>query len=161
LVFRVLDATAFYAGIPFASNDSFMTTSEVYEEIQHIKRKQGALEMLQQTNRLQIRDPSKENINVVKETSIKTGDNATISKQDITIIALALENKIELITDDFAITNVARQLKIQTYSLMTEGISTVGRWISYCSMCGKEFFKEKECSICGSKLNRKLIKKSI
>jgi len=28
-------------------------------------------------------------------------------------------------------------------------------------MCGKEFSKQKECSICGSKLNRKLIKKSI
>ena len=67
MVFRVLDATAFYAGIPFASNDSFMTTSMVYEEIQHIKRKQGALEMLQQTNRLQIRDPSEENINIVTD----------------------------------------------------------------------------------------------
>ena len=44
---------------------------------------------------------------------------------------------------------------------MTEGISTVGKWISYCSMCGKEFSKQKECPICGSKLNRKLIKKSI
>ena len=72
MVFRVLDATAFYAGIPFASNDSFMTTSMVYEEIQHIKTKQGALEMLQQTNRLQIRDPSEENIIIVKNISIKT-----------------------------------------------------------------------------------------
>jgi endoribonuclease Nob1 len=161
LVFRVLDATAFYAGIPFTSSDSFITTSEVYEEIQHIKIKQGALEMLQQTNRLQIRDPSEESIGAVKEASIKTGDNAIISKQDITIIALALENKIELITDDFAVTNLARQLRIQTSSLMTEGINTVGKWISYCSMCGKEFSKEKECPICGSKLNRKLIKKSI
>ena len=62
MVFRVLDATAFYAGIPFASNDSFMTTSMVYEEIQHIKTKQGVLEMLQQTNRLQIRDPIEESI---------------------------------------------------------------------------------------------------
>ena len=59
---KILDATAFYAGIPFVSNDSFMTTSIVYEEIQHIKAKQGALEMLQQTNRLQIRDPSEKNI---------------------------------------------------------------------------------------------------
>jgi UPF0271 protein len=161
LVFRVLDATAFYAGIPFVSNDSFMTTSEVYEEIQHIKTKQSALEMLQQTNRLQIRNPSIENILIVKNASIKTGDNTTISKQDITIIALALENKIELITDDFAVTNVALQLKIQTSSLMTQGITTIGKWISYCSMCGKEFPKEKECPICGNKLNRKLIKKSI
>ena len=156
-----MDATAFYAGIPFASNDSFMTTSVVYEEIQHIKTKQGVLEMLQQTNRLQIRDPNNEFISIVKDTADKTGDSVTISEQDISIIALALENKIGLITDDFAVTNVARQLKIQTSSLMTQGISTVGKWISYCSMCGKEFSKEKDCPICGSKLNRKLIKKSI
>ena len=161
MVFRVLDATAFYAGIPFTSNDSFMTTSAVYDEVEHIKKKHGALEMLQQTNRLQIREPSDEFITIVKNAAAKTGDSITISKQDITIIALALENKIELITDDFAVTNVARQLKIQTSSLMTQGISTVGKWISYCSMCGKEFSKEKACPICGSKLNRKLIKKSI
>ena len=37
----------------------------------------------------------------------------------------------------------------------------VGKWISYCSACGKEFQKERECPICGNKLNRKLIKKSI
>jgi len=156
-----LDATAFYAGIPFVSNDCFITTSMVYEEIRHIKTKQGALEMLQQTNRLQIRDPDNEYINIVKDTANKTGDSITISEQDISIVALALENKIELITDDFAVTNVAKQLKIQTLSLMTQGISTVGKWIIYCSMCGKEFSKEKECPICGSKLNRKLIKKSI
>jgi len=138
-----------------------MTTSAVYDEVEHIKKKHGALEMLQQTNRLQIREPSDEFITLVKNASVKTGDSTTISKQDITIIALALENKIELITDDFAVTNVARQLKIQTLSLMTQGISTVGKWIIYCSMCGKEFSKEKECPICGSKLNRKLIKKSI
>ena len=138
-----------------------MTTSAVYEEIQHIKTKQGALEILQQTNRLQIRDPDKEFINIVKDTANKTGDSTTISEQDISIISLALENKIELITDDFAVTNVAKQLKIQTLSLMTQGISIIGKWIRYCPMCGKEFSKEKECPICGSKLNRKLIKKSI
>tara|TARA_E500000331_G_scaffold25828_1_gene22063 strand:- start:205 stop:690 length:486 start_codon:yes stop_codon:yes gene_type:complete len=158
---KILDATAFYAGIPFVSNDSFMTTSIVYEEIKHIKAKQGALEMLQQTNRLQIRDPSEKNMAIVKDASIKTGDNSTISKQDMSIIALALENDCELITDDFAVTNVAKQLKIQTSPLMTQGIKTVGKWISYCSICGKEFSKEKECPICGNKLNRKLIKKSI
>jgi len=161
LVFRVLDATAFYAGIPFVSNDSFMTTNMVYDEIQHIKTKQGALEILQQTGRLQIRDPTEDSINIIREAAERTGDSVTISEQDVSIIALALENKIELITDDFAVTNVAKQLKIRTSSLMTQGISTVGKWISYCSVCGKEFSKENECPICGNKLNRKLIKKSI
>lgn len=161
MVFRVLDATAFYAGIPFVSNDSFMTTNMVYDEIQHIKTKQGALEILQQTGRLQIRDPTEDSINIIREAAERTGDSVTISEQDVSIIALALENKIELITDDFAVTNVAKQLKIRTSSLMTQGISTVGKWISYCSVCGKEFSKENECPICGNKLNRKLIKKSI
>ena len=161
MVFRVLDATAFYAGIPFTSNDSFMTTSVVYGEIEHIKSKHGALDMLQQTNRLQVRDPRDETIKIVNETAEKTGDKITISEQDASIIALALENNAELITDDFAVTNIARQLEIKTSSLMTDGISKVGKWISYCSVCGKEFQKEKECPICGTKLNRKLIKKSI
>ena len=161
MVFRVLDATAFYAGMPFTSNDSFLTTSVVYEEIQHIKAKQGALDILQQTNRLQIRDPEEKAISIVNETAKKTGDIQTISEQDVSIIALALENKLELITDDFAVTNVAKQLGIKTDSLMTQGISIIGKWINYCSVCGKEFSKQKECPICGSKLNRKLIKKSI
>ena len=161
MVFRVLDATAFYVGIPFSSNDSFMTTSVVYQEIQHIKIKQGILDMLQQTNRLQVRDPEKGTITIVNHIAEKTGDSQTISEQDISIIALALENKIDLITDDFAVTNVANQLGIKTSSLMTQGIKVVGKWISYCSVCGKEFSKAKECPICGSKLNRKLVKKSI
>jgi len=161
LVFRVLDATAFYAGIPFSSNDSFMTTSIVYREIEHIKLKQGVLDILQQTNRLQVRDPKEETIKNVYETAEKTGDKNTISEQDASIIALALENNVELITDDFAVINIAKQLGIKTSSLMTDGISKIGKWISYCSACGKEFQKEKECPICGTKLNRKLIKKSV
>ena len=117
--------------------------------------------MLQQTNRLQVRDPEKETIKAVNDAAEKTGDKETISEQDVSIIALSLENKIELVTDDFAVTNVAKQLGIKTSPLMTQGIKVVGKWISYCSACGKEFSREKECPICGSKLNRKLIKKSI
>ncbi len=161
MAFRVLDATAFYAGIPFSSDDSLITTSLVYKEIEHIKSKQGVLDMLQQTNRLQVRDPEKETIKAVNDAAEKTGDKETISEQDVSIIALSLENKIELVTDDFAVTNVAKQLGIKTSPLMTQGIKVVGKWISYCSACGKEFSRENECPICGSKLNRKLIKKSI
>tara|TARA_Y100000590_G_scaffold133592_1_gene152758 strand:- start:2083 stop:2550 length:468 start_codon:yes stop_codon:yes gene_type:complete len=155
----VVDATAFYAGIPFTSENNFLTTSIVYDEIKHIKIKQDALEILQQTNRLQIREPSEDSIKKVIEIADKTGDRTTISKQDISIIALALEYETELITDDFAVTNVAEQLQIKTCPLMTDGIKIIGKWISYCSACGKQFSKEKECSICGNKLRRKLIKK--
>tara|TARA_Y100000590_G_scaffold426580_1_gene535827 strand:+ start:1152 stop:1631 length:480 start_codon:yes stop_codon:yes gene_type:complete len=156
---RVVDATAFYAGIPFTSEDKFITSSRVYDEIKHIKSKHGAIDMLQQTNRLVVQEPSEEFLKIVKTIAEKTGDKNTISEQDISIIALALECKTELITDDFAVTNVAEQLEIKTCPLMTNGIRTLGKWISYCSACGKEFSKEKECPLCGNKLNRKLINK--
>ena len=158
MVFRVLDATAFYAGIPFASNDSFMTTSMVFEEIHHIKKKQGALEMLQQTGRLQIRDPSEDYITTVKETAVKTGDIITISKQDMSIIALCIETQGEIITDDFAISNVAKNIGLKISPIMTKGIKDVGKWIHYCPGCRTNHPNGVECPICATPLKRKLLK---
>ena len=56
---------------------------------------------------------------------------------------MALENKIELITDDFAITNVARQLKIQTYSLMTEELVRLEDGSVIVQCVEKNFLKKK------------------
>ena len=40
--FRILDASAFYAGVPFRSSEDCYTTSLVYDEIQHIKKNHDA-----------------------------------------------------------------------------------------------------------------------
>ena len=53
--FRILDASAFYAGVPFRSSEECYTTPLVYEEIQHIKKNHDALGTLLETNRLKIR----------------------------------------------------------------------------------------------------------
>ena len=58
--FRVLDATAFYAGVPFTSQDSYYVTSLVCDEIKHIKKSHGALEILLDSKRLIIQDPKEE-----------------------------------------------------------------------------------------------------
>ncbi len=58
--FRILDASAFYAGVPFGSSNDCYTTSLVYEEIKHIKKNHDALGTLLETNRLKIMDPDKE-----------------------------------------------------------------------------------------------------
>jgi len=160
LVFRIIDASAFYAGIPFSSSNEFYTTSLIFDEIKHIKKNHGAIDILLATNRLKIQDPSSEFIDIAIEDSKKTGDFNQLSKQDISLIALCLQLKGELITDDFAISNLAKNLDIKVSPLMTSGIKDVGIWILYCPGCRKNCDSGSECPTCGSILKRKLIKQN-
>ena len=157
--FRVLDATAFYAGVPFTSQDSYYVTSLVCDEIKHIKKSHGALEILLDSKRLIIQDPKEEFSKIVRNTAKKTGDLNSLSREDISCIALSLELDTELISDDFAVSNVAKQLGIEVKPIMTEGIKIIGKWIRYCSSCGISS-NDSICPNCGNKLRRKLVAKN-
>ena len=157
--FRVLDATAFYAGVPFTSQDSYYVTSLVYDEIKHIKKSHNALEILLDSKRLIIQDPKEEFSKKVRNTAKKTGDLNSLSHEDISCIALSLELDTELISDDFAVSNVAKQVGVITKPVMTKGIKIVGKWIHYCSSCGVSS-KKSICPHCGNKLRRKLVAKN-
>ena len=156
--FRILDASAFYAGVPFGSSNDCYTTSKVYDEIKHIKKNHEALETLLETNRLKIRDPDSTFIENVIETSKNTGDYQQLSKQDISIIALCMQLEGEIISDDFAISNVAKNLRLKISPIMTQGIKDVGKWIHCCPGCRSNYKNGKECPMCGTSLKRKLLK---
>ncbi len=156
---RVYDASAFYAGVPFASPELGLTTTLVFEEIRHIKKNHGALEILLDTNRLQVQDPDPASVEFVSNEAKKTGDVQKLSKADISAVALAHQLKATLVTDDFAISNLAKNLRLQVQPIMTKGIRDVGKWLHYCSGCRKEFSGLEFCPNCGNKLNRKLLKR--
>jgi len=158
LDFKILDASAFYAGVPFGSSTDCYTTSLVYDEIKHIKKKQEALETLMETSRLKIMDPDQNSTNAAITAAKKTGDFPQLSKQDISIIALCLSLNGQIITDDFAISNVARNLGLKVSPIMTNGITDVGKWVHYCPGCGTSHNLGKECPACGTVLKRKLLK---
>ena len=155
---RVYDASAFYAGIPFASPEKGLTTTLVFEEIKHIKKNHGALEILLQTNRLEIEDPNSDSRKYVTDTAKKTGDVQKLSKADLSAVALAYQTNAKLVTDDFAVSNLAKNLRVNVQPVMTKGIKDVGRWIHYCAGCAQEFSGLSECPNCGNKLSRKLLK---
>lgn len=159
--FRILDSSAFYAGVPFRSSDECYTTSLVYDEIKHIKKDQDALGTLLETNRLKIREPDKDSVNAAIKASKDTGDFQQLSKQDISIIALCIEMSGEIISDDFAISNVIRNLGLKISPIMTQGIKDVGKWVHYCPGCRTNHTKGKECPICGTVLKRKLLKRKL
>ena len=156
--FRILDASAFYAGVPFRTNNNCYTTPLIYEEIKHIKKNHDALGTLLETNRLKIREPAAEAIKSAINAAKNSGDFTQLSKQDISIIALAIETKGEIVTDDFAISNVSESLRLKISPIMTKGIKDAGKWIHYCPGCRTNHTNVKECPMCGTVLKRKLIK---
>lgn len=156
---RVLDASAFYAGIPFASQEKSYTTSVVFDEIKHIKKNHDVLKILVETRRLEIFDPEQEYITKVLSSAKEIGDFQNLSKGDVSVIALCLQLGGELVTDDFAISNTAKHLNLKVIPIMTQGISKVKDWVYFCSGCEKIFSKIIQCPICGSKLSRKSAKR--
>jgi UPF0271 protein len=158
LDFKILDASAFYAGVPFRSSEDCFTTSLVYDEIKHIKKNHDALGTLLETNRLKIREPDSESTKNAIKASKETGDYPQLSKQDISIIALCIEMKGQIISDDFAISNVAKNLGLVILPIMTKGIKDVGKWVHYCPGCRTNHSSGTECPACGTPLKRKLLK---
>lgn len=156
--FRILDASAFYAGVPFRSSSDCYTTSLVYDEIKHIKKNQDALGTLLETNRLKIREPDGESTKAAISAAKDTGDYPQLSKQDLSIIALCIELDGEIISDDFAISNVAKNIGLKISPIMTQGIKDVGRWVHYCPGCRTNHKTGRECPMCATPLKRKLLK---
>jgi UPF0271 protein len=155
LAFRVLDSSAFYAGIPFSSSEPSVTTSHVYNEIKHIKKDHDAVQILIETRRLKISDPEHKFIITVNDAAKKSGDFPNLSQEDISIIALSLQLNAELITDDFAVSNVAKNLSIKVIPIMTSGIKKIVTWVYYCPGCKTDFSETRNCPNCGNRLKRK------
>tara|TARA_B000000460_G_C21435396_1_gene357003 strand:+ start:307 stop:786 length:480 start_codon:yes stop_codon:yes gene_type:complete len=159
LVFRVLDSSAFYAGVPFSSNEPSYITPLVYNEIEHIKKDHDAVQILIETKRLTINEPEGQFVNAANNAAKKSGDFSNLSDGDMSTIALSLQLKAELVTDDFAVSNVAKNLNIKVIPVMTDGIKNVVTWKYYCPGCKVNFSKVTECPRCGNKLKRKAMKR--
>jgi endoribonuclease Nob1 len=152
-----LDAGAFYSGLVFLSSSlRYCTTHAILDEVKHIKKSHGAIEALIESNTLQIVNSDRKSIQKVVAAARETGDYVKLSEADISIIALALQLQIVLVTNDYAVANVASTLKIPVKSVAGKGMRQTRRWIAYCSACGRAFGPNaKECRLCGNRLRRK------
>ena len=130
----------------------------MYDEIKHIKKDHDAIPILIETKRLMVSDPEDKFTAAAKNAAKKSGDFPNLSDEDISSIALSLQLKGELVTDDFAISNVAKNLNIDVIPVMTDGIKNVVIWEYYCPGCKTNFSKVAECPKCGNRLKRKPMK---
>jgi UPF0271 protein len=147
-----LDATAFYQGFYLHSDSRCITTGLVFEEISHIQEKLSVLESLISNKRIMIVEPSEDSIRMVKSIITQIGETR-LSDADVSIIALSKEFNAILVTDDFAICNLAKTLSIELLNLGTKGIKDTRKWIKFCKSCGRGYPPtQKVCSLCGNKL---------
>ncbi|MGI0006362.1 MAG: NOB1 family endonuclease, partial [Nitrososphaera sp.] len=121
-----------------------------------IKSSHAALEALMDAGNLSIVDPDRENIDAVVAAAKKTGDYGKLSKADVSILALARQMGATLVSDDYAVANVAATVGIAVEMSSGKGIKNVRRYVTYCSACSKAFGPNaKECPLCGNALKRK------
>ncbi len=105
---------------------------------------------------MHIHIPNGDTVETVRRAAGESGDREELSETDIRLIAAAFELDGALVTDDYAMQNVAEKLNVTVEPIAREGIAEQREWIFQCQGCGREFDESKDrCPICGSGLTRK------
>ena len=100
--------------------------------------------------------PEPETVERIERAARETGDFEELSRTDVRLIAAAFELDGVLVTDDYAMQNVADKLEVSVEVIDREGIAEQRDWLFQCSGCGREFDENHDrCPICGSSLSRK------
>ncbi len=105
---------------------------------------------------MHIHIPAEGTVEKIGRAAVETGDANELSETDTRLLAAAFELDGVLVTDDYAMQNVAEHLGISVDVIARDGISEERAWIFQCAGCGREFDEHHErCPICGSELTRK------
>ncbi len=152
----ILDANIFVEGVnPGVLMDRYvlLMTPEVEYEI----RTHGGTESLDLvlSAGMRVCSPGKEFLEIVEKAAQKAGEENRLSYPDKTVLALALEEEGDIMSDDYSVQNLAALLGIPVVPGLQEGIKQVLTWRQRCTGC-RQYFDEKipgnECPVCGSKI---------
>lgn len=155
----VLDTSAIIGGFtPNLEEAKQYTVPRVLEETDSLSV-QLKLETAISAGRVKVDEPTQEALEKVEERVEETKDR--VSRTDIDILALAVRLKDsgkdpEVVTDDYAIQNLAEILEIDYSQVAQPGITDVYEWEWECPACGRVYDEDvKKCQVCGSRLVRK------
>lgn len=153
----VLDTSAVIAGfVPGLAKAEQITIPEVLEEARDLCSKLE-LETAVLAGKVKVLEPSKNSLAAIRAKVKHTGD--IVSQTDIKLLALALDLKDEgaqLVTDDYAIQNLASLFDVPYCRIAMPGIKEVLRWEAICPACGRKYSPPTAmCIACGSRLVRK------
>ncbi len=116
---EILDASAIINTDTLQSKEKMYTTPSVMKELKNIESKSLGEAAIAQGN-LKVIKPSKKHIKKIKEKAREIGSDENLSKTDIEVLALALQEKQKLVTDDYTMQNLAAHLELE-YEGLTRG----------------------------------------
>ncbi|PSQ36710.1 DNA-binding protein [Halobacteriales archaeon SW_12_69_24] len=148
---QVLDASAFIHD--YTTDEPTATIPLVREELEdEAGYRFDALE----GSGMRIHIPDSETVERVERAARDTGDAETLSGTDVRLLGAAFELDATLVTDDYAMQNVAEKLDVAVDVIARAGIEERRDWQFQCQGCGRTFDENRDrCSICGSDLERK------
>lgn len=145
----VLDASAFFG--EWRVVGELFTTPGVCSELRDT-RSRLRLEVFSAEG-LFVQEPSPDARQRVLSTMRKSGDAAVLSPNDVELLALALDVGGAVVSDDYAIQNVAQILGIPVVPIQQRK-AEIRRWRYRCTGCGKYFRDPGSCPVCGSVMKR-------
>jgi UPF0271 protein len=164
----VLDTSALVMGLnPSALDSPSFSAPSVMAELIPDTLSYTRFATSRDSGHLSVRTPSSRSVKAVEDASSKVGDVGLLSRADIEVLALALDleesgRSPTIVSDDYAIQNVAETLGVEHASLATFGITKKFNWIYYCPACFRRYTPKdaaRACRVCGTRLRRKVVKK--
>ena len=135
---------------------------EVTDELRQQTGPSYRLAVSSSSGKLRIETPSAPALSEVAERARVLGDKVVLSKADVSVIALALDLRRNgkspiIVSDDYAVQNVADALDLDYQPLATFGIRQRFNWVYYCPACFRRYptCDHEVCQVCGTKLKRK------
>lgn len=121
----VLDTTALIFLNDFSVFDQAYTVQEVIEEV---KDKMTSMKLATLTKNLKTMEPEQRFVDEVKKAAEETGDVAKLSCTDIKVLALTKQLNCVVVSDDYAIQNVASHIDVKYASVFSPNIKKLIKW---------------------------------
>ena len=163
----VLDTSALIMGLdPLGLEFETYSVPEVAEELRDQTGPSYRLTMSSSSGKMKIQPPTEDSLGEVVNHAGMLGDRHVLSKADSSVLALAVDlrksGKVPIIvSDDYAVQNVAEGMGIAYQSLSSLGIRQKYKWTYHCPACFKRYLTGdlQVCTVCGTKLKRKPMRK--
>lgn len=158
----VLDSSAFIQGFTEFGDVRCVTSRLVLDELLGGGLLRSRVKNMVEQEAIRVRRPTLESLRAAREAAQKTGDMKKLSKVDLEVIALALDERRNgfqpvVVSDDYSMQNVASELRLSSTGAAFPGIRRQLSWIWYCPGCFRTYEKVEGdvCLACGTRLRRK------